>query len=210
MSHPGKTLPPLPDDLAIGAATRRTHAPPDEELPPHPPDLAGHRRLGLFLTVVSLGGLLGFETVPQGWIRELSAFGRFRRLLRPGINCYWRLWTFFERPGRWIQTSELTREWPHQLVLTSDGVECRIAVMVCYRIVDPLLALYEVDHFHAAVNRMVQAVLRNACGKMRAQDIFASRDRMTASLRESLAADIQPWGMQVRLVEITQIEVERS
>lgn len=205
MNH--ETSPPTAEKISVGSDDRRDSAPESEFVPPHPP--TGARFVGQFLTFISVFGAIGFETVTQGWVRELTAFGKYRRLLQPGISWYLRIWGLYERPGRWIPSSEQTREWVNQHVLTNDGVECQIAVMICYRIVDAMRALYEIDNYHGAIDRVVQAALRNACGKLRAQEMFSSRDKMVTVLRESLTHDIAPWGVQVRLVEITKLEMMR-
>lgn len=158
------------------------------------------------LSVLTLG-VMRFVIVSQSTARELTAFGRLKRICDPGLQKYWSFWGFYQRTGRIVPTSEITRAWQDEEVLTRDGVKACIDVMICYRVTDVGKALYNVDNYQGAIYSLVQAVLRNACGMLRAQDMLAGRAQLVGGMRSSLEEDVLPWGLQIRLVEITNIEM---
>lgn len=151
-----------------------------------------------------------FFTVPQGWTFTITAFGKYLRLVPPGLAYCVSLWGLYQRIGMAVPQMEQMDTFDEESVFTSDGVHCLIDVMVCYRVVNPEAAIYQVSDYRAAIRQLVQAVLRNECGKGTTRNLLSGREAMTESLRESLASDVQPWGISVRLVEITNIQIPKE
>ncbi|MEK7729061.1 MAG: SPFH domain-containing protein, partial [candidate division KSB1 bacterium] len=56
-----------------------------------------------------------------------------------------------------------------------------------------------------AIRQLVKAALRNECGDLPAMQLLAGRRKLIESLRKTLETDAKPWGISVRLVEITEI-----
>jgi hypothetical protein len=158
------------------------------------------------LGVLTLG-ILRFYVVPQGNALVVTAFGKYRKSVQPGLSPILSLWGIYHKPWGLITTRETIEQLPDESVFTSDGIRCRIAVMICYKIIDPGKALFEVDDYSEAIQTIIQAVLRNESGKLPARSLLSSREQMAETLRATLAADAEPWGINVRLVEITQIDI---
>ncbi len=144
-----------------------------------------------------------FFTVPQGWMFTITAFGKYRRLVPPGLGYCISLWGLFERVGMAVPQMEQIDTFDEETVFTSDGVNCLIDVMVCYRVVNPEAAVYQVSDYRQAIRQLVQAVLRNECGKRTTRNLLSGREEglqgfvcggrilggayMSPGLRESLA-----------------------
>ena len=159
-----------------------------------------------FLTL----GLFKFYAVPQGSALVVTTFGKYRKSCKPGLGCIWSLWGFYQRPYKnkpLIQCKETTIPYERETVVTSDGLRCKLDVMICYRIDDPGKALFEIDNYQNAIENVVRAVLRNECGKQPAQALRASREQIASSLQEILEKDVEPWGIKIRLVKISNIDV---
>ncbi len=152
-------------------------------------------------------GILKFFVVDQGTIRLVTAFGRLHVFAKPGLNSCLTFWGMYRKPGAVIPTFEQIDPYDGELVFTSDGVKCLIDVMICYRIVDPAKALFEVSDYRSAIYNLVQSVLRNECGKLPARTMLASRESMAANIQKTLERDCAPWGISIRLVEIKNIHL---
>ena len=172
------------------------------------PDPRGDNRFLCFLfTLLSLG-TRRFFTVPQGHARIITVFGRFVRSLDPGLGSCLSLWGTFQKPGQLVPTKEQVRDYPKEYVFTRDGVGCRIDTVVFFSIADPAKAVFAIDSYEKAICSLVCATLRNECGHLAARELLAARQKMATRLRDTLDEDTNPWGIRVRLVEITEIELD--
>jgi len=166
-------------------------------------------KLANLLTVLTLG-VLRFYAVPQGYVRIVTAFGKFVRVSTPGLSSCLTLWGFYQKPGSLIPTKEQVRDYEDEDVFTKDGVECVIDTVIFFKIEDALKAMFEVDDYEMAIKSLVQAILRNECGNLSARELLASRKKLTDELRSQLDVDTDPWGIKVRLVEIKGIKIMTS
>ena len=170
---------------------------------------AGRPLICKVLGVVTLG-LFKFYAVPQGNALVVTTFGKYRKSCRPGLGCIWSLWGFYQRPYQnkpLIQCKETTIPYERETIVTNDGLKCKLDVMISYRIDDPGKALFEVDSYENAIENVVRAGLRNECGKQPAQALHASREQIAGSLQDILEKDVEPWGIKIRLVKISNIDV---
>ena len=105
-----------------------------------------------------------------------------------------------------ITCKEFATPYENEPVITSDGITCRLDLLICYRVADAGKALFEVDDYERAITNMIRAVLRRECAKQPAQTLRDSRGRLAETLRGALEKDVAPWGIKVRLVEIVKME----
>lgn len=155
-------------------------------------------------------GIYKFYAVPQGKSLVVTAFGKYRKACEPGLGCLLSLWGLYQRPHKdvpLIVCKEFAAQYENEPVITSDGLTCRLDVMICYRIVDAGKALFEVEDYERALVNMIRAVLRREVAKQPANTLRASREQLAGTLRGALDRDVAPWGIKVRLVEITEIRV---
>ena len=159
-----------------------------------------------FLTL----GIYKFYAVPQGKALVVMAMGKYRKACEPGLGAILSFWGLYQHPYKdmpLIECKEYAAPYENQTVVTSDGVKCSLDVMICHRIVDPGKALFEVDNCRQAIENMVRAVLRSEYAKQPAQSLLASREQMAGTLRETLERGVAPWGVKVRMVEITNLDI---
>lgn len=155
-------------------------------------------------------GVCRFYTVPQGNELVVVAFEKYRTSMKPGLGSILSFWGLYQQPWGLVPTKEIIEQFKEELVFTSDGVKCHLDVMICYRITNPGKAVFEVDDYQEGLRQIVQAVLRNECGKLPARSLLASREEMADTLQTTLEKDAEPWGIAVRLVEITQVDMTIS
>ena len=198
-------------ESTVSATSNNPRAPSSSSIRIPLSQLESHPFLPLlgFLTL----GVCRFFAVPQGFILVFTAFGKFRKAAKPGLSWILSFWGFYHHPWGLISVKEQIKSYPEETVFTSDGVKCRIDVTICYKIVEPIKAAFDVTDLMSSIENVVRAVLRNECGKLPARALLASREKMASSLRETLDTDAEPWGVEVRLVEITEVDIsvqERS
>ncbi len=70
------------------------------------------------VVVVVIAVSLGIRTVPQGQVWTVERFGRFTRLLHPGLNL---MTPFVERVGHKMNVQEIVLDIPEQAVITRDN-----------------------------------------------------------------------------------------
>jgi regulator of protease activity HflC (stomatin/prohibitin superfamily) len=166
-------------------------------------------KLANLLTLLTLG-VYRFYAVPQGYWRAVTAFGKFIRVSDPGLSRCLTLWGFYQKPGQLIPSMEQVRDYEDESVFTKDGVECVIDTVVFFTVQDVLKAVYEVQDYESAIKSLVQAILRNECGNLAARELLASRKKLAEQLRTQLDVDTEPWGINVRLVEIKGIKIKMN
>ncbi len=157
-----------------------------------------------FLSLLTLG-VKKFFSVPQGHEQLITAFGKCVRTVPPGLGSCWSWWGVYQKPFRLVSVKEQVKDYKEEEVFTRDSVRCTINVVVYYTIIDALKAIFEIDNYEEAIRQLVKAALRNECGDLPAMQLLAGRRKLIESLRKTLETDAKPWGISVRLVEITEI-----
>lgn len=179
-------------------------AKPEEEFIPGP-----ESKLANLLTLLCLG-LYRFYAVPQGYKRVVTLFGKFERISEPGLHSCWSFWNLYYIPSAPILLKEQVKEYRERPVYTKDGNECEIEMVVYVAIHDVEKVVFAVADHWAAIEGLVKANVRNECGDLSARELLASRKTLAEKLRVQLDAGASPWGIHIRLVEITGIQMSAT
>ncbi|KSU58219.1 MULTISPECIES: slipin family protein [unclassified Gordonia (in: high G+C Gram-positive bacteria)] len=94
-----------------------------------------------------------------------------------------------------------------QGIITRDNVSVDISAVAYYRVVDPVKAVVEVEDVHAAINQIAQTTLRKVVGRHSLDDALAHTDTINDDIRRILEMTVQEWGVEVRLVELKDIQL---
>ncbi|MCG3154664.1 MAG: Protein QmcA [bacterium] len=160
--------------------------------------------LCFLLTLVTLG-VRKYFSVPQGYVCLITALGKYLRTAGPGLGSCLSFWGLYERPSAPVPVKEQVKDYPREDVFTRDGVRCTIDTVVYFKITDPVKASFDIDNYETAILQLVRATLRNECGDFPAMELLAGRRKLIDKLRSTLETETRPWGITVRLVEITEI-----
>jgi regulator of protease activity HflC (stomatin/prohibitin superfamily) len=104
-----------------------------------------------------------------------------------------------------IDMRETVLDIEPQAVITKDNVGVTVDAVVYYYVTDAKAVRYEVANFYVAVSKLAQTNLRNLVGDMALDETLASRERINASLRETLDEATDKWGVKVTRVEVKEI-----
>lgn len=129
--------------------------------------------------------------------------GRLRGPLGPGLIV---MVPGLDRMVR-VDLRVVTLTIPPQEVITRDNVTARVNAVVLFRVVDPVRSVMEVENHAVATSQIAQTTLRSVVGRADLDTLLAHRADLNEDLAASIAAQTQPWGIEVSVVEIKDVEI---
>ncbi|MGB0097967.1 MAG: slipin family protein [Solirubrobacteraceae bacterium] len=106
-----------------------------------------------------------------------------------------------------VSLRTITLAIPPQETITRDNIPVRVTAVCYYRVVDPTLAVTEVESFSSATTQIAQTTLRSVLGGAELDTLLAERERLNESLQHVIDAQTEPWGIKVTSVEIKDVEI---
>src|SRR6188472_3740582 len=89
-------------------------------------------------------------------------------------------------------------------------VPARVNAVVLFRVVDPIKSVMEVENHAVATSQIAQTTLRSLLGREDLDTLLAHREDLNERLREQIAQQTTIWGVEVRLVEIKDVEIPEA
>ncbi|MFP2989851.1 SPFH domain-containing protein [Mycobacterium intracellulare] len=132
--------------------------------------------------------------------------GHARPLYGPGLRCLIPLVDKMIRVDQRVVTLTI----PPQEVITRDNVPARVNAVVMFQVVEPLKAILAVENYAVATSQIAQTTLRSLLGRADLDTLLAQRDDLNNDLRTIIEARTLPWGIEVRVVEIKDVEIPES
>ena len=144
----------------------------------------------------------GVRVVPQQSAFVIERFGRFHRVLEPGLN--W-IWPFFDRVAYRHSLKEVPLDVPEQVCITKDNTQLGVDGILYYQVTDPRLASYGSSNYIAAISQLAQTTLRSEIGKMELDKTFESREEINKQIVAALDEAGRNWGIKVLRYEIKSL-----
>jgi regulator of protease activity HflC (stomatin/prohibitin superfamily) len=132
--------------------------------------------------------------------------GRLRPLRGPGLVA---LIPLVDRMVR-VDLRTVTLTIPPQEIITRDNVPARVNAVAYFRVVDPRLAITEVETYPVATSQIAQTTLRSVLGRADLDSLLAEREQLNKSLRQIIDEQTGPWGIKVTTVEIKDVEIPEA
>jgi regulator of protease activity HflC (stomatin/prohibitin superfamily) len=132
--------------------------------------------------------------------------GHARPLYQPGLVFLMPLVDKMVRVDQRVVTLTI----PPQEVITRDNVPARVNAVVMFQVTDPLKAILAVENYAVATSQIAQTTLRSLLGRADLDTLLAHRDDLNRDLQTIIEKQTQPWGIEVRVVEIKDVEIPGS
>lgn len=163
---------------------------------------------GFNIVLLVMAGLVvlvifaGIKTVPQGFNYTVERFGRFTRVLKPGLNV---ITPFVDRLGAKINVMEQYLDVPTQEVITRDNATVSVDGITFYQVLDAARAAYEVSGLQSAILNITMTNVRTVMGGMDLDQLLSHRDEINDRLLHVVDAAASAWGVKVTRIEIKDI-----
>jgi regulator of protease activity HflC (stomatin/prohibitin superfamily) len=159
--------------------------------------------VAVLLVVLALASLAVVREYERGVVFRM---GHARPLYQPGLRC---LIPLIDKMIR-VDQRVVTLTIPPQEVITRDNVPARVNAVVMFQVVDPLKAILAVENYAVATSQIAQTTLRSLLGRADLDTLLAHREDLNSDLRTIIEAQTRTWGIEVRVVEIKDVEIPES
>jgi regulator of protease activity HflC (stomatin/prohibitin superfamily) len=109
-----------------------------------------------------------------------------------------------------VSLRTVTLDVPPQDIITRDNVTVSVNAVVYFRVIDPRLAVVEVENYLYATSQLAQTTLRSILGEAELDDLLSEREKLNARLQEILDKHTDPWGIKVSMVEIKAVDLPQE
>ena len=132
--------------------------------------------------------------------------GRFQRVMGPGLVV---VIPGIQQMVR-VDLRLIVLDVPSQDVISRDNVSVKVNAVVYFRVVDPQLAIIQVENFMEATSQLAQTTLRSVLGKHELDEMLAERDKLNVDIQTILDQQTDAWGIKVTNVEIKHVDLNES
>ena len=157
--------------------------------------------VAVLLVVVAVLVWAALRTVPEHERLVVFRFGRFAGVHGPGLVL---IIPFLDQAVP-VDLREQVRVLEGQTATTRDNKRVVLDVVWSYQIVDPAKSVLEVYDLETAAQDMAATALRTVAGRFERYDLLHDRDLARAELHSRLVSIVEPWGVEVRDVEIREV-----
>lgn len=162
--------------------------------------------------LLTLGAILIFSSflilVNQYERAIILRLGRYKKQVQPGIHTRIPL----ADNVLIIDVREKVTEFKAERMLTKDNIPVTIDAILRYKIIEEKAsdALLNVENFNEMIQQVSQTTLRNNIGSALFQEILSKRDQINVSIKSTIEAESNNWGIRVTGVEIRQVIIPQE
>lgn len=109
-----------------------------------------------------------------------------------------------------VDLRTITLDVPAQEAITSDNVTVKVNAVVYFRVIDPVMAIVQIEDFRRATWQIAQTSLRNVIGQSMMDQILQDREQINDTLQHIIDGSTEPWGVKVSIVEIKDVELNST
>ncbi len=158
--------------------------------------------------------LLSFVTVQQGSITVITVFGKYRRILEPGLN--FKI-PFIERVYRRISIQNRSVELEFQAI-TVDQANVYFKAMLLYAVIDQKeetiknVAFKFIDdrNLMQALVRTIEGSIRGFVANKKQAEVLSLRGEIVADVKEQIDQTLETWGYHLIDLQLNDITFDEE
>jgi regulator of protease activity HflC (stomatin/prohibitin superfamily) len=109
-----------------------------------------------------------------------------------------------------VNMQVVTMPVPAQDGITRDNVTVRVDAVMYFKVIDPTLAIINVEDYRFAVGQVAQASLRSIIGKSDLDDLLSNREKLNQGLELMIDTPALDWGISIDRVEIKDVALPEA
>ncbi|HEX4049677.1 MAG TPA: SPFH domain-containing protein [Steroidobacteraceae bacterium] len=165
----------------------------------------------VLLIIIVLSSLA--RTVPQATVAVVTVFGKYRRVMREGLN--------FKMPWEAVSHRLSLQNRALQLefqAITQDQANVKFATMVLYAVAGSdeeaikkaVFSFATAQEFQLALQRTIDGSIRQFVATQKQADILGMRAEIVEHTKKNLDEVVLAWGYVVRDIQITDMTFDRE
>src|SRR5262245_56274875 len=162
--------------------------------------------MGYLLAALGLGVfyVLGSLRVLNQYERGVIFFlGRHTGTRGPGLIF---VPTVLSRMKR-VSMRVVAMDIPAQDVITRDNISVKVNAVLYFRVLEPSLAIIEIQDYLYATGQLAQTTLLSVLGQVELDELLADRKKVNDILRQIIDERTDFWGIEVSAVEIKDVQL---
>ncbi|KAG0036407.1 hypothetical protein BGZ82_004277 [Podila clonocystis] len=147
-----------------------------------------------------------YKSVSQGYVGLITRFGKFYKIVDPGLTKINPVTEKLIRVDIKIQIADI----PQQVIMTKDNVNVQIDSVLYWHIINPSQSTFGVSDVKAALIERTQTTLRHILGMRVLQELIENREAIGEEIQEVIDVPARDWGVKVESVLIKDITFSRE
>ncbi|KAF4525038.1 hypothetical protein B566_EDAN001951 [Ephemera danica] len=132
---------------------------------------------------------IGIMFVPQQEAWVVERFGKFHRIMDPGLNF---LIPVVDKVKYVQSLKEIAIDIPQQSAITADNVTLSLDGVLFLRVIEPYKASYGVEDPEFSITQLAQTTMRSELGKLSLDKIFRERDiELPPRVKEAMQMQVE-------------------
>ena len=158
----------------------------------------------LFLVLAIAAAFVAACVVPQGENWVIVRFGKFRKILKPGLGL---IVPFLDKVQKQVNMKVQAHNIENKDVITKDNARLNIvaAAFVSVAADNADKAIFQVENYTDASITLIQTTIRGIIGKMTLNECMSSRDVISERLLGDIKHKISEWGVEIKQIDIKEI-----
>jgi regulator of protease activity HflC (stomatin/prohibitin superfamily) len=154
------------------------------------------------------------RTVPQASVAVVTLFGKYRRVLRPGLNM---LIPFFERIAISVPVQNRTSQLQFSAI-TKDQAAVHFTATIIYGVSNHdeetvklvAFSFINAESFQVALRSAVEASVREFVATKAQSEVLGLRQTIVAHAKETLDVQVASWGYTISDLQINDVQFDEE
>lgn len=157
--------------------------------------------------------------IPQNHCRIIERFGKPVKVQHSGLafklpiidkvrdlTAIWGNET--NQRGVFIELTEQITDTDPRECFSQDNAKLTVDAVISWRVVDPIKAVYEVDHLHKSLLQAALNTIRSEVGSMALDEVLNARVKLNESIVSKLSDTCSKWGLNILRAEIQEVRTD--